>query len=81
MWFFNAAIDHLNKNVGVFMELNHQLLTFLHLTECVFIYDVSIVEKEIILRCQLNLHVLNMIIVISLYKYELAIESLQELRF
>lgn len=50
MWFFDAGVNHLNKNTWIFMELYHKFLCFLHLTEAVFINTVSIVEEEIIFR-------------------------------
>jgi hypothetical protein len=65
--FFNAAVNHFNKDAGIVRELNHQLLVLLHLSKGVFIHSMSVVEEEVILRCQLNSHILDMIILISLY--------------
>ena len=49
MWFFDAAVDHLDENVRVFIEFDHKFLHLLHLPEAVLINDVSIVEKQIVL--------------------------------
>jgi hypothetical protein len=45
MWFFDAAINHFDKDIWVFIKLDHELLNLLHLSEIVFIYDMSIVEE------------------------------------
>lgn len=69
MWLFDAAVDHLNEYVGVFIEFDHKLLVLLHLSEAVLINDVSIVEEEIVLRSELNFDVLDVIAIISLYNF------------
>jgi hypothetical protein len=45
VWLLNAAIDHLDENIGILVEFNHQLLLILHLSEGVLIHTVGIVEK------------------------------------
>lgn len=66
MWLFDAAVDHLDEYVGVFIEFDHKLLVLLHLSEAVFVNDVSIVEEQIVLRSELNFYVLDVIAIISL---------------
>jgi hypothetical protein len=66
MWFFDAAINHFDKDIWVLIELDHELLNFLHLSKSVFIHDMSIVEEQIVLGSQLNLYILNVIVIISL---------------
>jgi hypothetical protein len=67
MWLFNARIDHFYKYIGVFTELDHEFLHFLHLSETILVNYVSIVEKQVIFRSQFNLHILDVLVVISLY--------------
>lgn len=63
---FDAAVDHLDEDVGIFVELDHELLVLLHLSEAVFVHYVGVVEEEVVLRGQLNLHILNVVVVVAL---------------
>lgn len=49
MRLFDAGVDHLYEDVGIFMEFNHKFLHFLHLSEGVFVYDVGVVEEQVVL--------------------------------
>ena len=49
MRLLDAGVDHLDKDIGVLIEVDHQLLCFLHLTEAIFFNKVSVVEEEVIL--------------------------------
>ena len=44
----DAAVDHFNEYVWVFVELYHELLTVLHLSESIFIHYVGIVEEQVV---------------------------------
>ena len=66
MGFFDTAVDHFDQDIGVLMEFNHELLSILHLPESILIHNVSVMEKEVVFRCQLNLDVLNVVVVITL---------------
>ena len=46
--FLDATIDHLNQNVWVFTEFYHKFLTILHLSESVFVHNVSVVKEEVV---------------------------------
>ncbi len=48
------------------MELYHQLLRLLHLSEVILINDVCVVKEQVVLRGQFYLHVLNVVLVIPL---------------
>ena len=48
MGFFDARIDHFDEDVGVLVELDHELLDFLHLTESVLVDDMGVMEKEVV---------------------------------
>lgn len=69
MRFLDTAVDHFDEDVGVLVELNHELLLFLHVPEVVFLDGVAVVEKQIVLRCQLNPYILNIVVVITLYSH------------
>lgn len=45
MRFFNATVDHFDKDIGIFVELNHELLHLLHLSEAIIINNMSVVEE------------------------------------
>lgn len=49
MRFLDAAVDHLDENIGIFIELYHEFLVLLHLPEAVLINNVSIVEEKVVL--------------------------------
>ena len=55
----NARVDHLDQDVGVVGELNHELLVLLHVTEAVLVDDVGVVEEKVVLTGQLNLDILE----------------------
>ena len=44
----DAAVDHFNEYVWVFVELYHELLPVLHLPEGVFIDYVGVVEEQVV---------------------------------
>ena len=66
MRFFDARINHFDKDIWILVEFNHQLLVLLHLAERVFIYLVRIVEKQVVLTCELNFNILKLVAFISL---------------
>jgi len=72
MWLLYTWVHHFDKNISVISEFNHQLLSFLHVSELIFVYQMCIVEEEIILRCDFYLNVFNLVLV-TLYesKYKL----------
>ena len=61
MRLLDAGVDHLDQNVGIIAELDHQLLVLLHVAEAVLVDDVSVVEEQIVLTSQLNFDVLESI--------------------
>lgn len=64
--FLNAAVDHLDEDTWVFGELNHELLILLHLAEGVLVHSVCVVEKEVVFRGQLNSHILDVVVLVTL---------------
>ena len=66
MRLFDAGVHHLNKDVRVFVEVDHQFLGILHSSEGVFVDKVRVMEEEIVLRGKFNFYVLDMIVVIGL---------------
>ena len=61
MWVFNARIGHLDENVGILLEVDHELLLLLHVAELIFVNAVRIVEEQVILTCQFNLHLMDLV--------------------
>jgi len=61
MWVFNARIGHLDENVGILLEVDHELLLLLHVAELIFVHAVRIVEEQVILTCQFNLHLMDLV--------------------
>ena len=55
-----ARIGHLHEDVGIFLEVHHQLLLLLHVSEFVLIHFVCVVEEEIVFTRQLNLHLVDL---------------------
>ena len=62
VWILDSRIGHFDKNVCIFLEVNHELLLLLHVTELVFVHAVCIVEKQVILTRQLDLHLMDLIL-------------------
>ena len=60
MWVFDAGVGHLDEDVGVFLEVDHELLLLLHVSEFVFVHAVSVVEEQIVLTRQLDFHLVNL---------------------
>ena len=61
MRLLDARVDHLDENIGVVREFNHELLILLHHSETVFVHDVCVVEEQVVLRGQFNLDILEII--------------------
>lgn len=58
LWCLDAAVDHAQEDCWVAVEVNHQLLGFLHeLLKRSWAYGVGVVEEKIALTCQLYLQV------------------------
>ncbi len=55
---FDAAVEHLDEDVSVLGEFDHELLSLLHLFKAGLIDGVSVVKEEIVLTDQLYAHVL-----------------------
>ena len=68
MRLLDARVDHLDKDIGVLVEVDHQLLCFLHLTEAIFFNQVGVVEEEVILWGQLQFYILDVIVVVRLFQ-------------
>ena len=47
--FLDARIGHLHEDLGVLMEVYHQLLLFLHLSKAILVDDMRVVKEEVIL--------------------------------
>ena len=62
MWVLDSRIGHFDENVCIFLEVDHELLLLLHVTELVFVNAVCIVEKQVILTRQLDLHLMDLIL-------------------
>ena len=59
---FDCRIGHLDKDVGIFLEVDHEFLLLLHVTELVFVHAVCVVEKQVVLAGQLNLNLVDLIL-------------------
>lgn len=58
LWCLDTAVDHAQEYCWIAVEVNHQLLGFLHeLLEVGWADSVSVVEKEVAFACQLYLQV------------------------
>ena len=57
---FDARIRHLDEDVGILLEVYHQLLLLLHVTELVFIHAVRVMEEQVVLTCQLHLDLMDL---------------------
>ena len=57
---FDAGIGHFDEDIGVFLEVDHELLLLLHVSEFVFVNAVSVVKEQIVLTGQLDLHLVNL---------------------
>ena len=60
MWVFDARVGHLDEDVGVFLEVDHELLLLLHVSEFVLVNAVSVVEEQIVFTRQLDFHLVNL---------------------
>ena len=58
---FDARIGHLDENVGILLEVNHELLLLLHVAELVLVNVMRVVEEQVVLTCQLNLHLVDLV--------------------
>ena len=58
---FDARICHLDENVGILLEVYHEFLLLLHVAELVLVHAMRIVEEQVVLTCQLNLHLVNLV--------------------
>ena len=59
MGLLDARVDHLDQDVRVVAELDHQFLVLLHVSEAVLVNDVGVVEEQVVLRSELNLDILK----------------------
>ena len=48
---FDARVGHLHVDVCVLLEVYHQLLLLLHVSESVFINAVGVMEEQVVLAC------------------------------
>lgn len=48
MWVLDATIGHFNEDIGILLEINHQFLLLLHVSELVFIHAVRVVEEQVV---------------------------------
>ena len=62
VWVLYRRIGHFDENVCIFLEVDHEFLLLLHVTELVFVNAVCIVEKQVILTSQLDLHLMDLIL-------------------
>ena len=61
MRLLNTGIDHLHEDVHVVLELDHELLLLLDCLEGVFVHDVRVVEKDVVLAGKLHLDVRKLV--------------------
>ena len=64
----DAGVCHLYENVSVFLEVDHQLLVFLHLSKGILIHSVSVMEEQVVLACEFDLNVLDAVLADSAEK-------------
>ena len=65
LWLFDTGVGHFHEDVGIFVEIDHEFLLFLHLSETILINYMCVMEKEIIFRCQLNFNLFYLILTLS----------------
>jgi len=66
MRLLDAGVDHFHQDIGIVIKFDHKLLLLLHGTEAILIYQVCIMEEEVILWSELHFNILDVIVVISL---------------
>ena len=64
----DAGVGHLYEDVCVLLEVNHELLLLLHVSEFVFIHAMSVVKEQVVLACQFHLDLMDCVIIISIQK-------------
>ena len=62
MWVLDSRICHLDENVCIFLEVDHEFLLLLHMTELVFVNAVCVVEKQVVLAGQLDLNLMDLVL-------------------
>ena len=61
MRLLDTRVDHLNENISIVREFDHELLVLLHHSEAVLVHDVCVVEEQVVFRGQFNLDILKII--------------------
>ena len=64
----NARVSHFNEDIGILLEINHEFLLLLHVSELVFINAVCVMEEQVILTGQFDLDLMNLIRVRAVQK-------------
>ena len=62
VWVLDCRIGHFDENVRIFLEVDHEFLLLLHVTELVFVNAVCVMEKQVILAGQLDLHLMYLVL-------------------
>ena len=70
VWILDARVCHLYKDVCILLEVYHQLLLLLHVTELVLIYTVCVVEEQVVLARQLYLDLVDLILASTMLEIE-----------
>ena len=68
MWVFDSRISHLDENVCIFLEVDHEFLLLLHMTELVLVNAVCVVEKQVVLAGQLDLNLVDLVLTSTVQK-------------
>lgn len=67
---FDAGVGHLDEDVCILLEVHHQLLLLLHVTEFVFIHAMRVMEEQVVLTRQLYLDLVDLPLNCSVLMHE-----------
>ena len=58
---FDARIGHLDEYVGILLEVDHEFLLLLHVAELILVHAMRVMEEQVVLTRQFDLHLMNLI--------------------
>ena len=65
VWIFDARVRHFHKDIGIFLEVYHQFLLLLHVSELILVYHVCVVEEKVIFAGQLYFNLVDLVYSLS----------------
>ena len=61
VWIFDARISHFHKDIGIFLEVDHQFLLLLHVSKLILIHHVCVVEEKVIFAGQFYFDLVDLV--------------------